>query len=99
MTIEKHPASHNGLGRPPRSTRTIARGPTTGFGRCGKEGVGRSLEEPLPQPLPEAGRGENLLLPSPLRGGAGGGVFGLRAIHFPSIITTVSPKHKPPAPP
>src|SRR5262249_47107544 len=35
-----------------------------------------AVPKPLPRPLPEAGRGEKLIfLPSPLRGGAGGGGF------------------------
>src|SRR5262249_10606488 len=45
-------------------------------------GVGRrrrvveAVTNPLPRPLPEAGRGESqVFLPSPLRGGAGGGVL------------------------
>src|SRR5687768_254228 len=40
-----------------------------------------ALSKPLPRPLPEAGRGEGLVfLPSPLRGGAGGGVLGAHAL-------------------
>ena len=36
--------------------------------------LSRAVEQPLPQPLPEAGKGDDGFLPSPLRGGAGGGV-------------------------
>src|SRR5262249_44731706 len=52
-----------------------------------------AVAKPVPRPLPEAGRGEGLaFLPSPLRGGAGGGVltWSLRRLLAPAIILAIS---------
>src|SRR5262249_9014948 len=45
-----------------------------------------ATSKPLPRPLPEAGRGEELVfLPSPVRGGAGGGVLAQPPRNWPSL--------------
>src|SRR5438045_3860485 len=53
----------------------------------------KAVAKPLRRPLPEAGRGEGLvLLPSPLRGGAGGGVltWPLRRLLALAVIVAIA---------